>query len=405
MNSLLAKVITTIHKLKANRHVIIQRLMLGLLGVGGGLLLVEVGLHLFPSLLPPVVRQALAIYTDFHQTSDLNRPFSVDRELIYVPRPNVDLEIHDGLTLQYTVRTRSLGDPGIGFRDIGAIRPTYAVAVGDSFTWGTYVEAEQTWPEQLQAEVGAPIINLGVLGYGPIQYQIITQKYGLPLEPRLVLWGIFSGNDFVNSTDYVQWEQAGKPDTWLKKPEPGVFEWLSRHVRLYELLKFSLHAGIYYQRLASPEVVRVPALGGPDWAFYPDILERQAASRRPEVAAGWQLTQQALLTTAANVQAAGATFVVVIIPPKELIYWDILRPRLADPTGYDLTEPIRTLMEFCAAQKFLCLDLTPAFAEQTRAGQELYFRQDAHLNPAGYHLAAQLIAAYLNQRKLSPLVR
>ena len=157
--------------------------LLVLFGISAGLALLEVSLHLFPGLLPQAVRQALAIYADSHQTSEIDRPFVANDDLIYVPRPDVDMVIHDGLTLQYSVQTRSIGDPAVGFRDSGPVAPAYAVAVGDSFTWGTYLEADQTWPEQLQAEVNAPVINLGVLGYGPIQYQIVTEKYGLPLRP------------------------------------------------------------------------------------------------------------------------------------------------------------------------------------------------------------------------------
>ncbi len=386
----------------AKMQPILPKFMLVMFGLGAGLALLEISLHLFPALLPRPVRQALAIYQDIHQTSDTNRPFKPDPTLIYAPRPGIDVEIHDGLALQYTVHTRSLGDPEVGFRDAGPITPTYAAAVGDSFTWGTYVEAEQTWPEQLQAEMGQPVVNLGVLGYGPIQYQLVTEKYALPLKPQVVLWGLFSGNDFVNSTEYVEWVQSGRQDSGLKQPETGLADFLARNVRLYELTKFFWHAGIYYQRLTSPEVVDIPAPGGPDWSFYPDILERQADSRQPRVAEGWQLTRQALLSARREVQAAGAQLVVVIIPPKELIYWDTLREHVGNPAAYDLAEPIRALTGFCQARQFLCLDLTPPFLDYTRTGQELYFRQDAHLNSTGYYVTAHLIAQYLRDQNLQP---
>jgi hypothetical protein len=377
--------------------------MLVMFGVFAGLAVLEVTLHLFPGLLPSAVRQALAIYADSHQTSEINRPFVANDDLIYVPRPNVDIEIHDGLTLQYSVQTRSAGDPSVGFRDSGPVTPAYAIAVGDSFTWGTYVEAAQTWPEQLQAELNAPVINLGVLGYGPIQYQIVTEKYGLPLRPEIILWGVFTGNDFVNATEYSDWINKGKPDTGLTEPEAGpLSDFLSRHSRLVELVKFALRKGIYYQRSASSEVVAIAARGGPDWTFYPDVVERQADSRRADVSEGWDLTRQALLKTESEVKAAGAQFVVVIIPPKELVYWDVLRKRLADPTAYNLAEPIRMLVTLCQAENLLCLDLTPTFIDHTRAGEELYFRQDAHLNAAGHRLAAELIAAYLDKQVQRP---
>ena len=379
------------------------RLLLVIGGMAFGLGVIELSLHLFPGLLPPAVRQALAIYDDSHETQDLYQPFVANDELMYVPRPGVDIEIHSGLTLSYTVRTRSLGDPSIGFRDSPPTLPAYAVAAGDSQTWGTYVEADETWPNQLEAEAGAPVINMGVLGYGPLQYQIVTEKYALPKHPRVVLWGFFAGNDITDSKDYAGWVKGGKQGTGLTQPESGVRDFLSRNIRLYELLKLAFHAGIYSPRGATERALTVPAPGGPDWTFYPDVLESLADGRRPDVAEGWSLTQKALLETRVAAQADGPQFVVVIIPPKELIYWDtLLRGRLADPAAYDLAEPVRTLTDFCEAQRLDCLDLTPAFLEHAANGEELYFREDAHLNPAGHRLAAQLIKAYLAQQGLLP---
>jgi hypothetical protein len=46
--------------------------------------------------------------------------------------------------------------------------------------------------------------------------------------------------------------------------------------------------------------------------------------------------------------------------------------------------------------------LAPAFSNHAKLGEELYFRQDAHWNPAGHRLAAQLISDYLDQQNLSP---
>jgi acetyltransferase AlgX (SGNH hydrolase-like protein) len=383
------------------------RLLLVVVGIMFGLGVIEVGLHLFPGLLPPAVRQALAIYNDSHQTQDLYRPFTASDELIYVPRPDVDIEIHNGLTLSYTVRTRRLGtpsanSPAIGFRDIGPTSPVYAVAVGDSMTWGTYVEAGQTWPEQLEAAVGAPVLNMGVLGYGPIQYRILTEKYGLPLHPRLVLWGLFTGNDFTDSTYYANWEKAGKTYTGLEEPETGLRDFLSRHLRLYELFKFVLRLGIYSQRGATEQAVVVPAPGGPDWTFYPDVLERLADGRQPDVAEGWDLTQQAILDAQAGARSAGSRLVIIAMPSKELIYQNLWQGRVSDPSAYDLGEPVRTLMAFCEAKSLPCLDLTPPLSAHAASGEELFLRQDAHLNPAGHRLVAQLVKDYLTQQGLLP---
>jgi lysophospholipase L1-like esterase len=371
-------------------------------GAASALALLEAGLHLFPGLLPPAVRQALAIYADAGQTADINRPFVPNDQLQYAPRPNVDVVIHDGLSLSYTVQTQSLGGSDIGFRDVDPGAKPYAVATGDSQTWGTYVAGDQTWPNQLEAALGQPVLNMAVLGYAPPQYQIITERYALPLHPRVMLWGFFSANDGSDSADFEAWVEAGKPPVRLTQPESGLRDFLSRHVRMYELLKFLLHAGIYYQRGAVQQAVVVPAPGGPAWTFYPDTLEALADGRRPHVARGWELAEAAILETRSAVEAAGAELVLVVLPPKEVIYADLWRARVADPAAYDLAEPERTIMAFCQAQSLKCLDVAPAFATHAAAGEELYLRQDAHLTPAGHHVVAEMVKEYLAEKGLGP---
>ena len=345
------------------------------------------------------MRQAVAIYNDSRATEDTYKPFIADNQLIFAPQPNLDLTIHSGLGLNYTVQTRALDDSGVGFRDIGAIEPTYAVALGDSFTWGTNVAAAETWVERLQAQVAAPVLNLGVRGYGPSQYQIVTEEHGLPHRPKLVIWGFFTGNDIANSSDYADWVVGGKRDPDYVGRVAVTPGFLSQHVRLYELAKLLLHRGVYQQ---GGDGLSLPKAGGSNWLFYPEDLRALADGSSPRIANGWQLTQQAIRETAAAVHAAGAELIILIIPAKELVYWPLISPHLDDPEAFDLGAPVRALNGFCQQESLHCLDLTPAFVEQTQAGVELYFRQDAHWNPAGHQLAADLLADYLIEQGLQP---
>lgn len=345
------------------------------------------------------MRQALAIYNDSRATADTYKPFVADDRLMFVPQPDLDLTIHSGLDLQYTVQTRTLDDSGIGFRDIGAVEPAYAVAVGDSFTWGTNVAAAETWVERLQDRLAAPVLNLGVRGYGPNQYQIVTEDHGLVHHPKVVIWGFFAGNDIANSADYADWVAGGKHDPDYIGRVAVAPGFLSQHVRLYELAKLLLHRGVYQQ---GSRALSLPQAGGPSWLFYPQDLQTLADSSSPRIARGWELTQEAIRETATTVEAAGAELVILIIPAKELVYWPRISPHLEDPQTFDLGEPVRALDDFCQQEALHCLDLTPAFAEQTQAGAELYFRQDAHWNPAGHQLAADLLADYLAEQDLQP---
>ncbi len=55
-----------------------------------------------------------------------------------------------------------------GLRENGRARPrgTPILALGDSFTFGDEVDDADTWPAQLEAQLGRPVLNGGVFGYG-----------------------------------------------------------------------------------------------------------------------------------------------------------------------------------------------------------------------------------------------
>jgi len=78
------------------------------------------------------------------------------------------------------------------------------VTLGDSFTFGLYVDTKYNWPEQLEVLLNSDnkcakshsyeVINLGVPGYD-IQYALERFKLrGIKYNPDLVLWFIKDGN-------------------------------------------------------------------------------------------------------------------------------------------------------------------------------------------------------------------
>lgn len=73
------------------------------------------------------------------------------------------------------------------------------LAVGDSFTFGPYVEDDETWPAVLETMLRArgervQVLNAGVSGYGIAQEAAYLTEKGLRLRPALVLLAI-TGND------------------------------------------------------------------------------------------------------------------------------------------------------------------------------------------------------------------
>lgn len=61
------------------------------------------------------------------------------------------------------------------------------LALGDSFTFGSDVNADQTWPAHLERILGVPVLNGGVGGYGIDQMVVLGERLAPQLKPRLIV--------------------------------------------------------------------------------------------------------------------------------------------------------------------------------------------------------------------------
>ena len=66
--------------------------------------------------------------------------------------------------------------------------------VGDSFAHGSCVPREQNMATLLNTQFGS-VLNLGVGGFGPLLELAALTEYIQPLQPPVVLWMFFEGND------------------------------------------------------------------------------------------------------------------------------------------------------------------------------------------------------------------
>src|SRR6185503_20935478 len=90
--------------------------------------------------------------------------------------------------------------PGIdafGFRN--EARPLHAdvVALGDSHTYGYNVQAGESWPAQLSRLSGLSVYNMGMGGYGPLQYLALTSR-ALALHPKHLVVAVLLINDLAD---------------------------------------------------------------------------------------------------------------------------------------------------------------------------------------------------------------
>jgi len=104
----------------------------------------------------------------------------------------------DDPVLQYRPNPAFPDHDAAGFRN--AVRPERAdiVALGDSQTYGHAVTRESAWPARLQAATGLSVYNMAYSGYGTGHCLALLDE-ALALQPRLVVVGLYGGNDLIDT--------------------------------------------------------------------------------------------------------------------------------------------------------------------------------------------------------------
>jgi hypothetical protein len=381
----------TITKLKVSRTAAsaqnksrVSLLAIALLVLGGILLplfAVEATVYFLPDLIP---REVKAVFQNEQEQS--LKGLIADKKLGYKYAPdlsNFPVPFEDDEAANtYAVSTVSLGYTDAGFRDDGLTGQPYAVVVGDSYASCASVEMQACWVELLEQETGRDFANLGVVGYGPQQEARMLSQYGLPLQPKLVLW-VFFPNDLSEAWRFDQFGNTGVRDG--KFWENPVRAWLARHSVVYQIGAFFWYNRYLFYNLSQADGVTVPRDSNLVWWLTNTDLDI------PEVVDGFALTRQAILDARAQTLAedSEAKFVVITMPYREQVY----APKAL---LHQLDNLNQALADFCQQAHLTCIDLTQALRE--KAGQEsepIYFRKDIHLNARGNAVAAELLGQAL----------
>jgi lysophospholipase L1-like esterase len=262
------------------------------------------------------------------------------------------------------------------------------VVLGDSMAFGYGVEDDQTWTALLgQRLPGTQIVNLGLVGGAPQQYERIYERFGQDLEPGIVLFCLFPGNDLGDAGRFDQWLQAGSEGNYrLWRPDGD-------HRTLWSLLGRSYLAS--FLRSVPPRLGS--RLSGRTIDF-PDGGRLQLAPsiyRGNEILAQrdhpyFRLVVDAVARTRARAERNGSRFLVLLVPTKEEVYLPLLDEQ--PPPG---TAPLAAYFSETGVPH---LDLTPHFQAAARAGEQLFFEVDGHPNAAGYRLMAEVVLEHLGGR-------
>ena len=146
---------------------------------------------------------------------------------------NVEVRTNDkGFRDEYNA---SYGNPGI-------------IAIGDSYTFGHGIEAEDTWPEQLQNKIKLNVVNLGVSGYAPWQYEYVIRRIHQTKQPVKVVLYAMSWNDAIADQRF---EITEEPNSEIRKrlENKDAVVFLKKNA-LYEIMLNKTAIGVLLQQSA-----------------------------------------------------------------------------------------------------------------------------------------------------------
>jgi hypothetical protein len=273
-----------------------------------------------------------------------------------------------------------------GFRNKTDLKSAEIAVIGDSFVEGLTVSYEQLATSLLANLQGKVVANLGQSTYGPQQELVVLKRYGLPLQPRTVVWMFFEGNDLE---DVIAFREAvlHPPNAWrafvkrscTRNAVKGVEWFLFRPVKARGVE----HSGIV--KTADRKDVRVYFLYSPK-PFTGDNLGALDETART-IAVAYQLCS-----------FQGARLLFVFVPEKFRVFHDFCRfpeeSKCRTWVPNDLPERLRRLVGSAAPQVGF-LDLTPELAKAVKMGALPYYPDDEHWSPEGHRIAATAINAYL----------
>jgi GDSL-like Lipase/Acylhydrolase family len=362
----------------------------GVLAKGGLMLLsicftlgaFDLAVYLIPKhLLPDPLRNLISVMQIRSGTHRVRDP-----ELGYMIRPGTDF-FFPGEEFRFRFQTR-LNFPNAGFRGGTLGGPVWGAAFGDSFTFGAGVDQAKSWVGQLAGLTKREIINFGTPGQGPHQYTRIFRRYGAPLRPKIVFYGLFT-NDLKDGVRFEDRQaHPEKPERFSAK------QFMRRYSASYNLL------GTLFSKLK--RMGKKDTRNGIGLKLLERSLRSPYGVSESRFASAWTAVAREIEDAVEESKRINATFVLLYFPSKEEVYWELTKDKIKEIERFkERIERLRKVtIAFCVSRDLWCLDLTPALKTRGLRGEMLYYPVDIHWNGEGNTVAAQEIYKFLVAKNL-----
>jgi lysophospholipase L1-like esterase len=330
---------------------------------------------------------------------------------------------HATAEFSYQARINNLGfrDRDFSVRSTGAKR---VLAIGDSFTYGWGVDAEDSWPKAMERELrrgglDVEVANLGAPGAGPREYAGLAERAIPLLRPDLVVVGVLQADDLFQAAESKPEQPLTTNQRMLRDFRalyPNLMQMVSPveskqvHVSKEELREtWKKQVKDFLGQMTAPEKARFENLPAPVQAAYqagglnPGLL--YMAIRHGEFLVdtcdvagkgrrGIEETAKDLAKIRQYAERAHADLVVLPVPYRA--YVSRRDVAAMAELGFHVEDemiswstPDEVIQEACRGAQVQFISVTGEFRERGRAN-ELYFELDGHLNKAGHSAFGEL---------------
>jgi hypothetical protein len=326
------------------------------------------------------------------------------------------------------IAPKTAGYDDWGFRNKAVPGRADIVAIGDSHTYGNTAKMEESWPYVLGFLTGKSVYNMGMGGYGPNQYHHLFHTRALALKPRIVLCGLYVGDDFENAfsitygLDYWSYLRQGRfegvdADIWHTPDDAVWFKtirvWLSQNSVIYQIvvhgpvlgrIKGNIRIGNASRQQDELATTLILEEENIREAFRPTGIRDRLQQNKDSIREGMRITLSLLKDMNEKCRANDSRFVVVIIPTKEMVFEEYLERNSKIHLGAVIDELLldernarKKLFEFFRQSGILYVDTLPSLKRSVR--NELYVRSDRDMHPGknGYKVIAEAVGEYLTK--------
>jgi hypothetical protein len=300
-----------------------------------------------------------------------NRPFRVERPIVF----STDSQ---------------------GFRNPTELTRADIALIGDSYVEGWLVSDEETMAARIHQEMGLTVANFGVAGYGTLQERRVLERYALPLEPRLVAWFFFEGNDLDDDQNFENAMLAYEPTD--STPDPAPAPPVPHRWRDFAARSFTRNAFLALRQVTGPLIPnRLPTfgwfrdrLGVTQQVYFYDFYATRPLGEYERQRL--LVTRETLRQVAALCRSRNIDLVVFYVPIKFRVYRDFCTFPAGSPCpGWHPWNLEAEFARLCVEEGIHLVSLTDAMRREAVAGRMLYRPDDSHWNAAGQAFVAEQV--------------